>query len=100
MRRASISLPTTLLIGAAVIALVVVGAWWAVPSRAELSAAASRLAAVPPGWLVLAGVLALAPTAVEAVRVWLVARGFVFRYQFKFVHTISYTTVFPSVRWA
>jgi uncharacterized protein (TIRG00374 family) len=76
MRRASISLPMTLLIGAAVIALVVVGAWWAVPSRAELSAAASRLAAVPPGWLVLAGVLALAPTAVEAVRVWLVARGF------------------------
>lgn len=75
MRGPSISAPMTLLIGAAVIALVIVGAWWAVPSRAELSAAASRLAAVPSAWLVLAGALALAPTAIEAVRVRLVARG-------------------------
>ena len=31
-------------------------------------------------------------------RLRLVARGFIFGYQFKLVHEISYTTVFPSIR--
>lgn len=71
-----VAVPMTLFVGAVVIALVIAGAWWAVPSRAELGAAASRLAAVSPAWLVIAGLLALAPTVVEAARVRLVARLF------------------------
>ncbi|MPN34779.1 hypothetical protein SDC9_182273 [bioreactor metagenome] len=33
-------------------------------------------------------------------RLRLVARGFIFGDELEFVHRISYTTVFPSTRWA
>ncbi|MBK9035394.1 MAG: flippase-like domain-containing protein [Myxococcales bacterium] len=56
-------------------ALVSAGVAWAAPSAAALRAAASRLAAAPWPWLGLAAAAALAPLAVEAARVWWVARA-------------------------